>query len=563
MRPPRPYIPEPVDPESVSPAGPFRALKQFGLVLLCTAWVALGIAGHDPWKTEDAVSIGVAAEMADRADMVVPTLAGEPYLRHPPLVYQAGALAIAAFSPPLSTHSAARLASGFALLLILLATSLAGRELNGRSQRWLPVLILIGSVGFWDRGHALSAELFLTLGMAGALYGLALALRRPLAGGAVLGVGIAIAFLSRGLLGPLWIAAAAVILPAFGTEWRNRAYAATLGVAAVVTLALALPWPLALAARDAALFDLWLQGESWTAFLTLPGSPMSNLAYFPRNLLWFAWPSLPLIVWLLWLRGRGFNGGLAQPGIVIPAVLALVIFTSLLLIPDPHLMYAIPLLVPLALLAGLEVDSLGRGFSGALDWFGILTFGLLALLLWGLWVDAYLYGMSAGVARILRDTEVGFEPSFHLGTMVAAVALTVLWVMLVRPARRSNRRAILNWAVGVTLIWGLATTIWLPYIDSRRSYRWAVEELAMHLPPLGCVASRNLGEPQRALFNYLAGIRTVREEVSPRHGCAALLVQYGRLDSTPPALTGWAVKWSGGRRGDDTERFVLYVKNPE
>ena len=78
MRPPRPFVPEPVDPEAVSPAAPFRAYKQFGLLLLCAAWVALGLAGHDPWKTEDATSIGVAAEMARAGDFVVPTLGGEP-----------------------------------------------------------------------------------------------------------------------------------------------------------------------------------------------------------------------------------------------------------------------------------------------------------------------------------------------------------------------------------------------------------------------------------------------------------------------------------------------------
>ena len=84
---------------TVSPAAPYRALKQFGLALLCAAWVALGIAGHDPWKTEDATSIGVAAEMAGSRDFVVPTLAGEPYLPRPPLVYIGGALAIEAKRP--------------------------------------------------------------------------------------------------------------------------------------------------------------------------------------------------------------------------------------------------------------------------------------------------------------------------------------------------------------------------------------------------------------------------------------------------------------------------------
>ncbi len=562
MRPPRPYVPEPVDPEAVSPAAPWRTFKQLGLVLLCAAWVALGIAGHDPWKTEDATSIGVAAEMAQRGDYVVPTLAGEPYVPHPPLAYIGGALAIVAFAPPLQTHNAARLIVGVALAIVLVATAFASRELNGRAYRWLPVLILVGSIGFWDRAHVLSPELFLTVGVAVGLYGFALALRRPVWGGVALGVGAAVAFVGRGLLGPLWLAATALILPLCGPEWRNRAYAATLAVAVGVAIAGALPWPLALHARDPALFAQWWGAESIGRYVAFAGDGDALPTYYLRNLLWFAWPSLPLIVWLLWLRGRGFNGGMREPGVVIPGVLALVAIASLLAMPDARLANALPLLVPLALLAALEVDSLRRGFSGALDWFGILTFGLLALLMWALWIDAYTGGMPANVARMFRDTEVGYRPSFHLGTMLAATGLTVLWFMLVRPARRSNRRAILNWAAGVTLIWGLLTTIWLPYLDSRRTYRWTVENVAMRVPRDACVASRGLGEPQRALFRYFAAMKTVREEVQPVYDCDYLLVQYGAHAGAPPELPGWKPIWSGGRRGDDTERFVLYRRTP-
>ena len=561
MRPPRPFVPEPVDPEAVSPAAPFRAYKQFGLVLLCAAWVALGLAGHDPWKTEDATSIGVAAEMARAGDFVVPTLGGEPYVPRPPLAYIGGALAIGVFAPPLQVHNAARMIVGIALAVVLVATGFASRELNGRAFRWLPVLILVGSIGFWDRAHVLSPELFVTVGVALALYGFALALRRPAWGGVALGAGVAVAFLGRGVQGPLWLAVAALILPACGPEWRNRAYALTLAVALAVALTAALPWPLALHARDPALFAQWWSGESLQNFVALPGDGAEPL-YYLRNLLWFAWPSLPLILWLLWLRGRGFNGGLREPGVVVPGVLALVLVASLLAMPEARLVNALPLLVPLALLAALEVDSLKRGFSGALDWFGILTFGLLAMLMWGLWIDAYVHGMPANVARLFRDTETGYRPSFHLGTMLAATGLTVLWVVLVRPARRSNRRAILNWAAGVTLIWGLATTIWLPYLDSRRSYRWTVENVAMRVPRDACLASRNLGEPQRAVFRYFAGIDTVREEVRADHGCRLLVVQYGRVAGEPEPLAGWTAIWSGARRGDDTERFVLYKRDP-
>jgi 4-amino-4-deoxy-L-arabinose transferase-like glycosyltransferase len=506
------------------------------------------------------MSIGIAAQMADNDDYVVPLLAGEPYVPQPPLAYIAGALAIKAFAPPLQVHNAARLAVGVTLALVLLTTAWASRELNGRAFRWLPVLILVGSVGYWDRAHVLSPELVLTAGVAIAIYGIALALRRPLTGGVVLGIGIGIAFLARGLLGPAWIVIAAVLLPACGAEWRQRAYAATLAVAIAIALALSLPWPLALHARDPALFDLWWSGESLGNFVAAFGPGRAEPLYYLRNLAWFAWPALPLILWMLWLRVRGFNGGLREPGIIVPGVFSLVILASLLSMPEASLPYFIPLLVPLALLGALEVDSLKRGFSGALDWFGILTFGLLAIVFWGFWIDSYVNGMAPNVARLFRDSEVGFKPSFHLGTILAALGLTVLWIVLVRPARRSNRRAILNWAAGVTLIWGLAATIWLPYLDSRRSYRWTIEDIVVRLPPTGCVASWNLGEPQRALLYYFAGLQTTREELEPGHDCPALLVQYGRVAGEPVAPAGWTPTWSGARRGDNTERFVLYIR---
>ena len=84
---------------------------------------------------------------------------------------------------------------------------------------------------------------------------------------------------------------------------------------------------------------------------------------------------------------------------------------------------------------------------------------------------------------MFHDTQPGFQPPVHWLPLAVAIFLSLLWIALVRPARRSNRRAVLNWAAGMTLVWGLYMTIWLPYLDSRRSYRPVAESLAAHLPP--------------------------------------------------------------------------------
>ena len=276
-----------------------------------------------------------------------------------------------------------------------------------------------------------------------------------------------------------------------------------------MAVALSAPWIVALYQRDPTLLDAWLATETLAQYIGIfsDASHVDPL-YHARNLLWFAWPALPLIAWMLWTRGRGFNGGLAQPSVQIPGVLALVIYVNLLVMPDPTLIDALPLLVPFALLATLEVDSLKRGFSAALDWFGILTFGLLAIVVWGIWIDARLNGMPPAIARAVPRH--GNRASSRRSTSARSSSpsfLTLLWIALVRPARRSNRRALLNWAAGVTLAWGLYSTIWLPYLDSRRCVSRDDGGPRRASAAHGCVTSRNLGEPQRALLFYFAGPR--------------------------------------------------------
>jgi hypothetical protein len=77
------------------------------------------------------------------------------------------------------------------------------------------------------------------------------------------------------------------------------------------------------------------------------------------------------------------------------------------------------------------------------------------------------------------------------------------------------------------------------------------------------VASRNLGEPQSALLEYFIGLVTVREETQPDNDCKALLLQAGRNEPDFPPDSAWEKIWEGHRRGDDTERFILFRRPAE
>src|SRR5207302_10238123 len=202
---------------------------------------------------------------------------------------------------------------------------------------------------------------------------------------------------------------------------------------------------------------------------------------------------------------------------------------------EPRATLALPLLLPMSLLAAAEIDAVRRGYSGALDWSGFLTFGLLGVLVCGLWLESLLYGLPEAMARIFKDTQPGYQPPWQLFPVVLSAVLTLLWLALVRPARRSNRRAMLNWAAGMSLVWGMYMTIWLPYLDSRRSYRSVAESLANHLPAGTCLAGHNRGEPQRALLEYFLDVITVRDDTRATNRWDAFIRQAARGGpDTPP-----------------------------
>ena len=116
---------------------------------------------------------------------------------------------------------------------------------------------------------------------------------------------------------------------------------------------------------------------------------------------------------------------------------------------------------------------------------------------------------------------------------------------------------------GFSIVHDSGTVTFSPPQRTTHSPRRVVaESIRTQLPSGGCVASRNLGEAQRALFAYFAGLRTEREEAGRGEPCRLLLVQLGRNDIDAPPPEGMTPLWEGQRRGDASEKFVLYRKAP-
>ena len=527
--------------------------KAWMLGLLCAVWLGTGLIGHDPWKPDEAHSFGLVYHILQSGDWLVPTLAGEPYMDNPPLFYITAALFAKLFFPLLELHDGARLASGFYTALTLLFTGLAGRELFGAGRGWSAVIILIGCLGMLVRAHQLITDLALLTGFAMMLYGFAISHRRVLRAGILLGSGIGIGFMAKGFIAPVLFLLISALLLLF-RAWRTRSFVASLGIALLFFMPWLVVWPYLLYQRSPQLFMEWMWTLNIGRWLDFARSGhYAEALYYLKILPWFAWPALPLATWTVWWARKKV---LHEQEFQLLLVSFMVMLVTLSLLPNIKEVYALPMLLPLALLATAALPSLRRGAANALDWFGIMTFGFIVILMWWGW-GGLLLDNRAKITRLLKDYQPGFQPEFLAAPFWIALVFTVLWVVMVWRVGRSMRRSVINWASGVTLLWILAMTLWLPWLDSSKSYRSMIVSLSEVLPDkYECIASRYLGDSQKAMLHYFGNILTQ----PGREGTCDLLLTQGNLSKTDQRRGYWKMLWNGGRPGEKLDRYYLYQR---
>lgn len=114
------------------------------LTALCAAAYVFGLTDHGLTNWQEAQRALVAREMQARADWIVPTVDGRPYLAKPPLIYWSQ-LAIATLRGTTTGEFELRLTVALAGWLGVLATYLvARRELGDLAARWSALFLATG-----------------------------------------------------------------------------------------------------------------------------------------------------------------------------------------------------------------------------------------------------------------------------------------------------------------------------------------------------------------------------------------------------------------------------------
>ena len=527
-------------------------LSHWMLALLCALYLLAGTVGHDPWKIDDAIHLGIAWEFANNGNWLTPRIGVDSLGGIAPLYHWVAAALGESLAWLLPFHDAARLASALFGALMLVGLAMTDTALgSGEQSAWRAPILAIGTLGLLQPIHDAQPAIAVLAAQAFIYAGIAILKKNVAAGTAIAGLALAAGLWSGGLI------AAPALLPPFAfallaKDWRNPKMLAGSAIGLMAGIFIAALWPLLLESQGPEKIQSWMTTE--LGRFSLFGIDDYQLRDHLELLSWFVWPILPVAIWSIWIKRRS----LTDPPILLPLVGSTFAFAEFFLLSDPKPLSSLHLIVPLVLLAVPGAERLRRGASNALDWFGVMTFTFVAGLIW-LGGVAIATGEPARVAKNFYKAEPGFVGHLSIGAFIAAGLLTVAWLWVLFGMPRSPLRSLIRWAAGVTLMWGLIATLWLPWIDFGKTYRPVAQSLEKALTQKNeCVASKDVGLAQMASLRYFIGLATL--PLDEKRQCPLLLIQ--GASGKEPELKGMKKIWEGNRGGDKSERLRLYRGKP-
>lgn len=451
--------------------------KPWVLLMLVFVWLWPGIINRDLWNPQEPQIYALLQSIFAGNSWIAPVAFGRAYVDNSPIFLWFSALFKNLFSPWLMMgYTAARLTTVLWITIALACMGGAGRELLGRYHGRSVVLLLIGCPGIMIFGHMLGVMpmLFAAIGLF--WYAVSLVRRRVGRAGALLGLSWLLAFWA-GNLPPLIFLWVITLLLSQHSHWHCREYLLSIIIATVIALPLLPLWPYALWTHNPQAFMQWFHHHAFGVFggfhhLHFGFSPLD----WGKNFLWYALP-----IWLLALRAIRKQTLSPSTQYLCRAWLA-VSLIYLLIQKESDNDQLLWLLPPLAMMAASVLDSLRRGVAAFFNWFGIMTFGLLALFIW-LAFFAVNYHIPAAIDTLAIRYNPHFTPDWDYFPMLVALAFTPIWLFAITRKNIRGRQAISNWAAGMTLAWTLIFTLFLPWLDSVKSHRAVVSDMQAALSP--------------------------------------------------------------------------------
>ncbi len=547
-------------------------------MVLCLAYIFPGYLGREPWKNADITAFGYMLELAHGQ---TPWLSPAIFDQFPEvsglLPYWLGAGAIALAPNWIPSDFAARIPFIVMLGITLLATWY-GIYYLARSPSALPVvfafggeakpkdyartvadgglLALIASLGLAQFSHETTPAMAQLCFTAVSFYALAAMSFHTISSMALFFTGMSGLSLSGAPSLALIFGVGGVFITYFDDRYRNSRATTKTYRSQHLNDVLMLICLLSVAAISS-------QMNLWRWAMAIPELSLTTIQTTTRLLLWFTWPTFPLVIWSVWR----WRNQITRIHIALPIWFASVAILTMLLTktPDRPLLLALP---AFATLAAFALPTLGRQLSALIDWFTLLFFTAIAGFIWVTWM-----AMQWGATPVIVTKLVpGYFPSFSWLPFIFAVMGTLVWGWLVSWRIGKHRSAMWKSMVlpagGATLCWLLLMTLWLPVLNFARSYAPLVDQVTKITGKSNCVATLGLSVAQVTAFKYHGQLQVRLEKNAntkqPKTDCPWLIVDadaeqaIGNVDT----LSSWRYVTKIRRPSDDNENVLLYKRAP-
>ena len=414
----------------------------------------------------------IPREMVASGDWVTPRLNDLRYFEKPPLQYWATALSYEAFGAREWTARLWVALSGFAGLLL---TLWIGTRLYGAATGTMAVIVQAGSLLYLLFSRILTLDMGLTATLELALVGLLLLVHAERTdkdtrlGALLLALGVALAFLAKGLVGILIPGACAACYVLWRRDWhlivRARPWWTLLALAL-----LAAPWVVLIEGRNPGFAQFFFVHEHFARYLTREAERYQPDWFFVPVLLVAFMPWTPLMPSIIKRSWADFRAG--DPAGQMLAIWVVFNFAFFSLSQSKLIPYILPLFPALCLIAGrtlvlLDPRRLRRALltSSALG----LAVGLAAL------------GLTQVPELMMRwhVPEGSAVPAIACGFLLSACATaTGAWL-----ARRRGPMAASAVATLGSLLLVTSAVVTADQLPGQRHYRRLVEEASTLLHP--------------------------------------------------------------------------------
>lgn len=600
------------------------------LILIALLYIVHGLFHRDPWRGDDMLGLALARTSAEallRGDfsvLLLPQLADLAWNQQGPLwtaVLAIFMLPIYAWSTlqqtPLPLHlldDVARIPLGIALALglaaIWKATDRFARRreaqpvdplgLGPRSSEFgktlgdCALLLTIAALGVVYPWHQLGTATVSLLLQGLLLWALATAPETPRRAAHQTALIITASLLTQGIGLALMQVIAILLVFAWIKPYRLAARD-FLPRWLVILSGLILFWILASLSlhSDQRLAAWWLRGLSdWSLTQWFAGnkSVLRDVGLWFNASLWQWWPLWPIAAFGLWkIRHTDLS---KAPHWAVPIVFTLIAVIAGLAGPSDWRVHQLLPLASIALIAAFSLLSLPCPIINLVDWLAVVLFTAVGIFIWLYWI-ALNFGIPKTLAERIPLLAPGVTGNATIYEILIGLLTTLAWVLLVawrirRGAPRLWRPVALSTG-GITLLWVLLTTLWLPAINRiqgqqalaqslESGWQRAVErrlgpqaglmaaaqlqQAPIHQPAItACV---RLSEQLTALDAMAVAI--TRLPISNQPHCLWRLGLLGpdtQRDTDTPATARWTIVWqSSGEDRRGRQRYVLLEKTP-